>query len=70
MWIWRTQYRDIHIAVLATVLKKKSDSGLKCHFNFPFETSEETTKEFKPIHTKNESPAYHAKIKQNEMTAD
>ena len=44
-------------------LKKKSESEVKCRFNFPFEHCEETKLEFEPIHSKNGTTSYRAKIR-------
>ena len=42
--------------------KKQNETNVKCRFNFPFQPCTSTKLEFEPIHTKDGSPKYKAKV--------
>ena len=42
--------------------KKHNETNVKCRFNFPFQPCTSTKLEFEPIHTKDGSPKYKAKV--------
>ena len=57
-----TVQRHTHCSTNYCLRKKQNETNVKCRFNFPFQPCTSTKLEFEPIHTKDGSPKYKAKV--------